>query len=318
MPLVTVIIPTYNRESYLKETIECVQKQTFQDMEIIIIDDGSTDNTRGVVESYAKQDSRIQYLWQANNIGTAGAGRNRAIKIAKGKYIAFLDDDDRWLPEKIKRQVTFMEANPEIGFCYVRFQIYQKKDGQLEKGKLFPHYLADKFEDMTQAFIAPSSTMFRTRCLQQTQGFSIKYWPCDDFALWLEFGQKWKFAPIDEVLTYTVMDGRTHGAQDEMKVYKTGIHILRELKLIPPYHHHQGWVKQQIAFRFYEIGRMYLDRAQYWSAAQNFIWAVLTDPLVGLRVQRQGEAGLQLFIRVFKSYIAIPACIVKGLFYGRR
>ncbi len=316
MPTVSVIIVTYNRANYLKEAIECVQAQTLRDTEILIVDDGSTDNTGEIIESYAKQDSRIQYLWQ-KNIGTAGAGRNRAIKLAKGKYIAFLDDDDRWLPEKIEKQVSYMEANPEVGFCYVRFQIYQKAGDRLEKGKLFPQYLANKFEDLTWAFIAPSSTLFRTSCLIQTDGFSVKYWPCDDFALWLDFGQRWKYAPIDEVLSFTVMDGRTHGAQDEMEVYKVGIHILRDLKLVPPYHNHQGWVRQQIAFRFYEIGRMYLDRGQYSTAAQNFIQAVLTDPFVGLRVKRQGEAGFQLLIRVIKSYLAIPVCVVKGLIHGK-
>ena len=317
MPIVTVIISTFNRASYMKEMIESIQKQTFRDMEIIIIDDGSTDDTREIIESYAKQDFRIQYIWQSNT-GSCGVGRNRAIKIAKGKYIAFLDDDDRWLPEKIERQVAFMEANPEIGFCYVRFQIYQKIDGCLEKGKLFPQYLANRFEDLTWAFIAPSSTLFKTECLRQTSGFSEKHWPCDDFALWLEFGQRWKYAPIDEILAFTVMDGRNHGAQDEMKVYQVGIHILKNLKLVPPYHNHHGWVRQQIAFRFYEIGRMHLDGSQYWMAANNFIQAVLTDPLVGLRVKREGESGLQLFIRVLKSYFAIPACIAKGLIYGKR
>lgn len=107
---VSIITPTYNCGKFIAETIESVKIQTYQDWEMIIVDDCSSDNTKEIVEQYQKNDSRIHYHCLEKNSGAAVA-RNTALKLAKGKWIAFLDSDDLWKPEKLERQIRFMQDN---------------------------------------------------------------------------------------------------------------------------------------------------------------------------------------------------------------
>ena len=316
MPAVSVVIPTYNRASYIGEALESVLSQTFKDWELIVVDDGSTDNTQGVIKSFLNKDNRIRCIRQENR--GAVAARNKALEVASGKYVAFLDDDDRWLPDKLEMQVKVMESDPEIGFCYMRFQIYKKVENRLEKGKLFPEFLATKFEELPDVFIAPCSAMFRKSCLDCAGLFDTRYKQCDDFDFWLRIGQICKIQPIDKIGAFTVMDGRTHNASNELKVWQTGIDILTNLKLTPQYQHCKGLVKTHIAKRYCWIAREYLDRRSYWPAALNFTKALLTDSLIGLAVTMGEPKGIGKMTRVLKFYMTVPACLVKGLIHGRR
>ena len=105
--LVSVIIPTHNRSELLGRAVGSVLQQTYSDFEIIIVDDDSSDDTEDKVSGWCKLEQRIIYIRNEINIGAA-AGRNRAVAIAKGKYLCFLDDDDEWYPEKLKRQFSIV------------------------------------------------------------------------------------------------------------------------------------------------------------------------------------------------------------------
>lgn len=117
--LVSIITPTWNCAQFICETIRSVQAQTYQNWEMIISDDCSTDNTRDVIEPYLKGDSRIKYICNPKNSGAA-ITRNNALKLAQGKWIAFLDSDDLWLPEKLEKQVAFM-VNNNYHFSYTEY-----------------------------------------------------------------------------------------------------------------------------------------------------------------------------------------------------
>lgn len=113
MPKVSVVIPTHNRSSLLRRAIQSVLDQTYQDFEIIVVDDASTDDTEAVVKGFA--DERIRYVRHSENRGEA-ASRNTGIRLAKGEYIAGHDDDDVWLPPKLEKQVkAFEKASPKVG-----------------------------------------------------------------------------------------------------------------------------------------------------------------------------------------------------------
>lgn len=116
MPQVSIITPTYNCARFIEETIKSVQAQTLTDWEMIISDDCSTDNTKEVIAPYLASDSRIKYICNDKNSGAA-ITRNNALRIASGRWIAFLDSDDLWLPEKLERQISFMETN-DYAFTY--------------------------------------------------------------------------------------------------------------------------------------------------------------------------------------------------------
>ena len=108
--LVSIITPTYNCGRFIEETIKSVQAQTYINWEMIISDDCSTDNTRDVISPYLESDPRIKYICNEKNSGAA-ITRNNALKVAKGRWIAFLDSDDLWLPKKLEKQIRYMEEN---------------------------------------------------------------------------------------------------------------------------------------------------------------------------------------------------------------
>lgn len=110
-PKVSVIIPTYNRKAFLLEAINSVLAQTYQDFEVIVVDDGSTDGTHEIVESI--EDPRVRYLYQEN--AGRSAARNRGLVDAAGEHVAFLDDDDLYLPDKLSSQVAFLQTHPDVG-----------------------------------------------------------------------------------------------------------------------------------------------------------------------------------------------------------
>jgi len=112
-PLVSILIPCYNAERWVAQCIESALSQTYPNNEIIVIDDGSKDNTHEVVEQFVPA---VRYVWQEN--AERGAARNHGLRLAKGEFIAFLDSDDLWLPEMIERCVAFLRANPEIALVY--------------------------------------------------------------------------------------------------------------------------------------------------------------------------------------------------------
>ena len=117
--LVSVIVPSYNASRYIRETLESVLGQTYSSFEVIVVDDGSTDDTAAIVADYSRRDSRIRLVSQPN--GGVGAARNRAIAEASGEFIAPLDADDVWYPEKLQKQVASLERHGTewgVGYCW--------------------------------------------------------------------------------------------------------------------------------------------------------------------------------------------------------
>jgi len=164
MPTVSVIIPTYNRSQLLKEAIESVLKQRFDDFEILVIDDGSTDNTHTVVESIA--DNRIKYYYKNN--GGQSSARNFGLIKAKGQYVALLDHDDLWHDNNyLDIMMKNMESQPECGAAFARVI-------QLDKGQIKPFAKEHRYKSgwITKAFfkggpcIMPSATMFKTDTIE--------------------------------------------------------------------------------------------------------------------------------------------------------
>lgn len=123
--LVSVIMPTYNCGFFIGKSIESVQRQTYRNWELVIVDDCSTDNTTQVVDGYMKSDQRIRYYKLAENAGPAVA-RTKAMELAQGSYMAFLDSDDLWLPEKLSKQLTFMDIHHINFSCTAYEQINEK------------------------------------------------------------------------------------------------------------------------------------------------------------------------------------------------
>jgi glycosyltransferase involved in cell wall biosynthesis len=122
MPRIGVIIPTYNSAYYIFEAIDNVSSQTYRDYEIIVVDDGSKDSTAEVLREYG---DKILHLYQ-ENVG-ANSARSRGLKEAKGEYVALIDADDKWMPDKLQEQVEFMDSSPEIDLVFSDFYNFNEK-----------------------------------------------------------------------------------------------------------------------------------------------------------------------------------------------
>ena len=122
--LVSIIMPAYNSERYIEEAIKSVICQTYKEWELFVIDDGSTDSTAALVEAVALKDSRVKLVRLKFNQGVAAA-RNKGLELAKGRYIAFLDSDDLWLPQKLEKQIAFMDEN-NYSFTFHSYRHFQE------------------------------------------------------------------------------------------------------------------------------------------------------------------------------------------------
>lgn len=154
--LVSVIIPVYNSESYIGKTIESALAQTYKNFEIIIVDDCSTDLSAQIIQKYCKKYSNIYYYLQPQNQGVAVA-RNRALELAKGQYVAFLDSDDLWYPDKIERQLGLMDAT-NTPFSYTAIKMINENDQVIRDKRKIPMY-ADYQMILRNTLIATSSVV---------------------------------------------------------------------------------------------------------------------------------------------------------------
>ena len=198
MPTVSVIIPTYNRASMLNEAIQSVLDQTYSDYEIVVVDDGSTDNTRNVVNKFS--DKRVRYVFQENR-GRSNA-RNHGISLAQGRYIAFLDSDDLFLPHKLERQVIALNENAEFGMVYSS-AICTDEQGK-EMGCMYKAtasgWIYSKVAFYVPLTIILPTVMLRTEVLSQLGGFDENMERFEDTDMWRRVARKFKILAIPEPL----------------------------------------------------------------------------------------------------------------------
>ena len=194
-PAVSVIIPTYNRGWILREAIDSVLSQDFTDYELIVVDDGSTDNTREILDSYGQ----VLFVFQQPNKGVSAA-RNRGLAESHAQLVAFLDSDDLWLPQKLARQIEFFNSNPAALICqteetWVRngVRVNPKRRHHKFSGMIFEHSLA-------LCLVSPSAVMI-CKTLFDTVGLFDECLPaCEDYDLWLRVSCRYPVFLIDEPL----------------------------------------------------------------------------------------------------------------------
>lgn len=178
IPLVSVIIPTYNRSRLLQLAVESVLAQTYPAIELIVVDDGSTDDTPATLEQYA---GRIVHIRQANQGGTAA--RNTGIRAAHGKYLSFLDHDDLLMPTKIERQMEIMDARPEVGLVHCGYYRMDKDGNWFDKVNLLPEGDVRK-EIVCGCFLWSGAPLIRRECIEEVGLFDESVWS-SDADMWL-------------------------------------------------------------------------------------------------------------------------------------
>ncbi len=190
-PKVSVIIPTYNRAKVLPRAINSVLSQKHVFFELIIVDDGSTDETKNSLVQYGK---KIRYFYQDNK--GVSAARNLGIKNSTGEYIAFLDSDDEWLPQKLKTQLDFFEANPDYLICQTE-EIWIRggvRVNPMKKHKKFGGWIFEKC--LPLCVISPSAAMLHKKLFTEIGFFDESLPACEDYDLWLRIASRYKVGLI--------------------------------------------------------------------------------------------------------------------------
>ncbi len=192
---ISVIIPTYNRKHTLQRAIDSVLAQTFKPYEIIIVDDGSKDGTKEwLLQNYPS----VQYIHQPNN-GVSSA-RNKGIQISQGSWIALLDSDDEWMPEKLEYQSRFIELNRDSSFCHTN-EIWIRNGVRVNQMKKHKKYGGDIFKHCLDICrISPSSSIIKKDVFEEVGAFDESLTVCEDYDLWLRVTAKFNILFLDEPL----------------------------------------------------------------------------------------------------------------------
>jgi glycosyltransferase involved in cell wall biosynthesis len=243
-PVVSVIIPTHNREDLIGETIQSVLDQTFTDFEILVVDNGSTDATCRVIEGIG--DSRIHYYYQENTGGPAGP-RNTGIKKARGQYIAFLDSDDLWLKDKLALQVEILDSDPQVGLTYGSCNPFGDRGDDLDQSVArLPSEVGMMFEKLFLSwnYIPCLTVMTRRSILERIGGFdeSSALTTAEDFDLWLRIARVFKIQSVSEVI------GRYRLHAENLYSGKLEILFLRNLNIATKFLN-EGWVDRTLYYK---------------------------------------------------------------------
>ena len=194
--LVSVIIPIYNSENVIQKSLNSVFNQTYKNIEIILVDDCSTDNSEKIIKEIMKKHNEIYYYKQEKNMG-AGATRNKALELAKGQYVAFLDSDDIWYPEKVEKQLKLMKEKETI-LCYTAIEMIDENENLIKSKRKVKEKIDYKF--LLKNTMIPTSSVIIDRNMAGDFRMHIRRGG-QDYATWLKILKNGKCAyGINEVL----------------------------------------------------------------------------------------------------------------------
>lgn len=277
-PRVSVIISTYNRAAFLEEAIESVLAQTYSDYELIVADDGSSDETAERVAAFG---NAVRYLQLAHS-GRPSVVRNRALEFARGDLVAFLDDDDRWLPEKLQRQVALFAGDSAPGFVYSDMRFLSAgalsepvlTAAQKRSGYIFDDLLRD-------CFIHPSTIVVRHSLLDATGGFDETFASAEDYDLWLRLAHAVPAGFVDACLTLV----RRHQAGISYhREEETSRNVIRTLEQTRDHLSLSGRqrlrLRRVLARRYTHLGRYLLGIGKAPVARRHFLTALRLNPFL--------------------------------------
>ncbi len=290
---VSVLVPSYNSASTLAAAVYSVFDQTFADYEILVIDDGSTDNTRDVVERLEKEKpGKIRYIYQENR-GLAAA-RNTGIRESRGEFLALLDADDHWLPERLERGVAAMEQNERTGLVHAninwmdakgRIQETAPRDLRSLSGNMFENIYLRK------AHVACPTVLLRKSCCDSVGMFdeNLARLGCEDRELWLRVAKTFDVVYLNDVLAnYRVSAGSM--SRDRSKMMEARMYVID--KHAPPGWKGQVLRRRAVAKIYYDLGEEDLAAGDVNGARKNYCRSAKLFPF-----------SLRLWINLLKTYI---------------
>ncbi len=287
-PKVSVIIPCYNRENYISDTITSVLNQTYENIEIITVDDGSTDFTRNILEEFGSKITILEHHGRVNK--GQSAALNLGINNCSGKYIALLDSDDLFAPAKIETQVEFLENNPKIGLVYSN-GFYIDKDGE----KLDPIYYKNHVENsdpervlMDCYFLVPNNSLVERSVFKKAGDFDESLRASQDHDMAIRLAEKTRLGYIDDHLFYYRRHSDSISAKNAELRWRNGFIILR--KASRRYNYSFKAKRKRFAVLHFRIGQCLLENRCFTKAVGHFFISGLSDPARSILVLLKKES----------------------------
>ncbi|SEI54019.1 teichuronic acid biosynthesis glycosyltransferase TuaG [Alkalibacterium gilvum] len=226
--LVTIITPVFDAEKHLNETIKSVLDQTYENFEYLLVDDCSNDDSQNIVKQYSEKDSRVKLIRLSKNSGAAVA-RNKGLEQAKGSFIAFLDSDDIWYPEKLSKQIDFMHEN-DYGFTYTKFELINE-DGSLKKEASNLPQKLNYYSLLKNTAIACSTVMINKKKIGDFRMPLVR--KGQDTATWLKILRDYEYAfLLNETLNqYRAVEGSL--SSNKIQALKRTWNTYRNLEQLP-------------------------------------------------------------------------------------
>lgn len=276
-PKVSVVITCYNYGQYIKEAIDSVLAQTWKDYEIIVIDDGSSDNTRLIISQYCNNEN-IHYIYQ-DNLGASSA-RNRGLAESKGNIVAFLDADDIWMPEKLELQLQSFNKN-EIGVVYTRRYwidpsgiVFGGNERTLRRGNVLDYIFVDNF-------ICFSSSAVRKDLLEVVGGFDENLVMGMDYDLWVRLAALCQFDYVDRPLV-KYRTGHANLSRNTIKRYECAEKIMRKNLSNPDIYKKMSWWVPRYAWAdtWKNKGNVVRRQGNFSSAISLYVKALANYPFL--------------------------------------
>jgi len=300
-PKISVIIPTYNRAHLIGRAIKSVLNQTYQDFEVIVVDDGSTDNTQEIIKKFQEQDKGVRNIRHEKNNGSAAA-RNSGIKAAKGEYIAFQDSDDEWLPEKLyKHMMIFKKVEKKIGVVYSGFwKIRNGKKLYIPSPHVFQKEGNIHKELLKGNFIGMPASVVRKECFTKIGNFDIKIPHLEDWELWIRISKYYEFKYIPEPLMISYY---IQGSVNEKSILE-GIRVLDFI--IKKHYEDFNKNKKLLSKHMYYIGSFLCLNYNFPEGKKYLIEAVKNHPtnikfLLKVFISFFGQSVFRKIVRIYKK-----------------
>jgi glycosyltransferase involved in cell wall biosynthesis len=201
-PLVSINLCCYNSKRYLKETLDSIINQSYENWELVIVNDGSTDETELIVKEYIERGFPVKYLYQENR--GLGYSRNKAIELSRGEYVALIDHDDLWFPSKLQQQVDFLNKNPGTILCYTDgYFLHEGTKSEIKFSSVSRFYRGNVFPNLVEHdFIGLPSVLINRSMAGDALFFNPRYRFSEEYELFLRLSLQSKIDFIDEPLVY--------------------------------------------------------------------------------------------------------------------
>lgn len=263
-PLISVCLPVYNGEEFLSAAIDSILKQTYRHLELLVVDDASTDSTPQILNEYLHSDARVRLIVNTHQKGLIGA-RTSAVQNARGEFIAFMDADDVSAPNRLIKQLNYLQARPEVAFCGTWVETFGRIPGQIWKLPQLDENIRVRMLFNTP--IANPTIMFRREAIEATQiWYDPAYEHAEDYDLLSRLANKIQLANVPEILlfyrTHLENVGSIHAVTQEKVTRNVQLRELKLLGLIPS--HQEFEVHRQLGLFNYSFTPKFISAAKSW------------------------------------------------------